>query len=172
MPVGSPFAFLKVNQCVQATNPATILDLGIGYGMNGAGIRNWYSMDCEVVGVEIFPAYRNAMWGCYNEVVISDIKSYLATCKKFDMVIMTDVIEHFTAAEGKDILRLIKNVAAKSAVVSTPLEWFDQGAVHGNPYEKHKSHWSAMAFDQNGFGIVDMELNLGHDMLIAEYVAK
>ena len=77
MPYGSPDVFIKVQQCIWATKPDIILDLGIGYGMNGAGIRNWYSRTCELIGVEIFRNYDNPMWRLYDKVLWIDIEELL-----------------------------------------------------------------------------------------------
>jgi hypothetical protein len=173
MPVGSSYAFIKVNNCVLSTNPDSILDLGIGYGMNGAGIRNWYSMGCYITGVEVFEQYRNAMWGCYDRVVIDDIINYLKVCSEYDMVIMTDVLEHFTKEDGVKVLDMISKAAIKNAVITTPAVWFEQGHVHGNMYEEHKSIWTVDDLKSLGWGIVSDGYNeFGHQMIIADYVKK
>ena len=178
MPIGSHSCFIRVNLCVLATNPQTILDLGIGYGMNGAGIRNWYSKDVHITGIEGFEKYRNPMWDLYTEVLIRDIRDFLQYCVAFeefyDMVIMTDVLEHFTKEEGIEILKMIAFITKKAAVVSTPAIWFDQEAVNENELERHHCVWSVDEFKEQGWGIVQdgSPDYLGHQMIIADKIIR
>lgn len=173
MPVGSIATFPRVILCVLATNPKSILDLGIGYGANAAGIRNWYSLDVEIMGVEGFEQYETGMWNLYNDIVIDDIEHYLRTCnRKFDMVLMTDVLEHFDKEKGKEILKLIESVTLKAAVVTTPAVWFDQEAVNGNELERHHCLWTVEDFQEAGWGIVHdgSPDYLGHQMIISDHI--
>ena len=177
MPIGSFSAFGKVIQGVLASNPKSVLDLGIGFGMNGAGVRNWLDLGVEpfktkLVGVEVFENYWNATWDLYDKVHITDIVSYLAACDKFDTIIMTDVIEHFTKEEGVKVLEMMKEVCNVSCIVSTPAIWIEQGAAYGNEHETHRSIWTIEDFKEVGFGIVmDGEVdNYGHRMIVADYI--
>lgn len=181
MPIGSFSAFGKVIQGVLASNPKTILDLGIGFGMNGAGVRNWLDLGIEpfktkLVGVEVFPDYGNATWDLYDHVHINDIKTELEYCVmmgiKYDTIIMTDVIEHFTKEEGLLVLNMMKEVCNVSCIVSTPGIWIEQGAAYGNDHETHRSLWTVEDFKGAGFGIVmDGSLdNYGHMMIVADYI--
>ena len=172
MPVGSWPIYPKVIQSVLATNPQTILDLGIGYGMNGAGIRNWYNNECELIGVEGFGGYKNPMWEMYNDVIVNDIErtlsNYIAFEQFFDMVIMTDVLEHFDKLDGKMIIEMILFITKKSALITTPGVWFEQGPENGNEYERHRSLWTVTELKEMGFGIVSTD----HNMIVADMIKK
>lgn len=182
MPIGSLSVFPRIISSVLSTNPKTILDLGIGFGANGAGIRNWYGLgvwpqpNIHITGIEIFEQYENPVWDLYDEIVIQEIEVFLRLCieykKTFDMVIMTDVLEHFPKDKGFEILKLISLVANKAAVVSTPAVFFEQGAAYGNEYERHLSYWMTSDFIHAGWGIVQDEKPdfLGHQMLIADFI--
>lgn len=185
MPVGSLHIYPTVIKAVLATQPLTILDLGIGKGMNGAGIRNWYSIEAVLIGVEGYEEYENPLWGAsYDAVfrmeIINSLEALIShkllpECMYpngvFDMVIMTDVLEHFTKKDGVKVLNLIKKVAGKSALITTPYEFFEQ--QHENPYEAHKSHWTVKELAALGF--MPVEYNgpeYGPKMIVAEYIAK
>ena len=175
MPVGSISAFAPVVQSVLATNPKSILDLGIGNGMNGAGIYNWYSKECVIEGVEVFRDYDSLLWYVYHEVYEADIFQFLSdTERTWDMVIMTDVLEHFPKEKGREVLKLIEKVTLKAAVVTTPAVWFEQGPVNGNPFEEHHCLWTVEDFQKEGWGIVESGAPdwLGHQMIIADYIVK
>ena len=68
-------SFRDIMRHVLMNNPKSILDLGIGHGINGAGIRNWLNVgvksnykDTTVIGVEGFKDYESPLWGCYDIV--------------------------------------------------------------------------------------------------------
>ena len=179
MPIGSFSAFGKVIQGVLASTPKSVLDLGIGFGMNGAGVRNWLDLGIEpfktkLVGVEVFENYGNATWDLYDKVHLMDIRDYLKDCEAFDTIIMTDVIEHFTKEEGIEVLEMMKAKCKVSCIVSTPGVWIEQGAYQGNEHETHRSLWTVEDFKGLGFGIVmDGSLDqFGHMMIVADYIKK
>lgn len=174
MPIGSLSVYPEIIRLVLLNNPKSILDLGIGYGMNGAGIRNWYSKDVELVGVEGWPSYMNPMWDMYSTIHIAKIEDYIKTDKKFDFIIMTDVIEHFALLDGiKVIERLKEMLNPKGAlIISTPAIEIEQGAWGGNELETHRSVWDGLTF--NGVGMTVIRgaepCKYGHLMYIAEYI--
>ena len=185
MPIGSFSCFGKIVQSILATNPKSVLDLGIGFGMNGAAVRNWLDLgtkeahggkwSIKLEGVEAFEKYRNPAWDLYDKVHVSEIRKFLdKTGQTWDLIIMTDVIEHFFKAEGEALLEQLKGRCNKAVVVSTPAVWAPQGAVYGNELETHRSVWSKHDFVHCGYGIVkDGDVDeFGHRMLIADYVRK
>lgn len=184
MPIGSFSCFGKIIQSILATNPKSVLDLGIGFGMNGAAVRNWLDLgtkeahggkwSIKLEGVEAFEKYRNPTWDLYDKVHVCDIREFIDKTDRFDLILMTDVIEHFHKAEGEWILNKLKDRCKKAVVVSTPAVWAEQNAVYGNEYERHKSHWTINDFRNMGYGIVkngDRD-EFGHRMIIADYVRK
>ena len=183
MPIGSFSVVPHIVKGLLSTAPTSVLDLGIGFGMNGCVVRNWLDhgmapYNTILVGVEVFPEYQSPAWDMYDTVAITDIESYLNQCitngRKFDMVIMTDVIEHFTKEDGTRVLKLCKEVCNKAVMVSTPAIFIEQGAYAGNEHEKHLSHWTIEDFAALGFGIVKdgRPDNFGHQMLVVDYIKK
>ena len=148
MPVGS-FEVLPDIICeVDKKRPLSVLDIGIGNGLNGASIRNYFP-DISIKGIEGFENYRNCMWGCYNEVQVIDFRDYVPH-ETFDCIIMTDVLEHFEKEEGFKILDKIKSMLAPNgiALISTPAVWIEQGAYGGNELETHRSLWALEDFEE------------------------
>ena len=150
MPIGSYSAFADIICELIHHRPTKILDLGVGFGINGAGIRNWLgngvnSPELHITGVEGWPNYKSPLWGCYDVLHVMPIQQFIAeTDETYDAVIMTDVIEHFDKDEGVRILKAAHALLNKNGVlyVSTPSIWSEQGAVHGNELERHRSKWS------------------------------
>lgn len=173
MPVGSLSVYPEIVRLVLLNNPKRILDLGIGNGMNGAGIRNWYGWEAELIGVEGFEQYCNGMWDVYSKVIVTDIKDYIKQDEKFDFIVMSDVIEHFMMEDAINVISRLKEMLTPKGVllITTPAIWFEQGAYMGNEFERHRSFWTKENFEELGFAIIGTDpCNYGHKMLIAEFL--
>jgi 2-polyprenyl-3-methyl-5-hydroxy-6-metoxy-1,4-benzoquinol methylase len=64
---------------------------------------------------------------------------------RYDLVLMIDVLEHFDRDDGFASLRKATSVGAE-VLISTPRRPRPQGAVKGNPFERHRSRWTAADF--------------------------
>lgn len=150
MPVGHAGIALPLVEFVQRTQPKSVLDLGIGYGMTGAILRNYFGAHpstgaiwplhtgngFRIHGVEVFPAYRNPLWDLYNEVVIGRIEDWLHLCQMVDLVVCNDVFEHLPKAIGREILK-----RSPKAFVGV-CQVMGQDTVYGNPHEAHTTAWT------------------------------
>lgn len=103
---------------------AKLLDFGCGWGhclmsLWCAGFRN-------IIGVELDPEMvRIASECCKGRATIhcADGRDFLRDKKEvFDLVVCNDVLEHFTASEAEDVLRLIYEalVPGGTVVIRTP----------------------------------------------------
>ena len=100
-------------------------------------------INAKITGVEIWKNYRNQKWECYDEIVIEDIRDYLKKVKKkYDIVLLIDVLEHFSQEDGIQVLKSLIKITKKLLVVSTPVRKYPQGSWRGNPHEEHKYIWS------------------------------
>jgi len=182
MPIGALSTIVPVTRSVLLTQAKSVLDLGIGFGINGAAVRNWKDAGVEpfetrLVGVEGFPQYRTAVWDLYDEIHEMTIQQYLKTkTEKFDAILMTDVIEHFDKEEALLVISRMKDLLNRRGVIVivTPAIWINQGAYRGNELETHKSLWTPDDFRALGFAIIqDGSLDpYGYRMIVAEYLYK
>lgn len=192
MPIGSYALTYNIAHEIWKRKPARVLDLGIGFGMQGALVRQYVDQGIHpwkayLVGVEGFEGYRNPVWELYDTVHVHDIASFITHASKnmldwendpeytiapFDMIIMTDVIEHFEKEEGfqisKDLMKLLN--PGGTILIGTPGIFQEQGAAYGNEYERHRSAWSAFDFPP-GYEIIqdgspDKD---GHQMILVKY---
>lgn len=162
MPIGCFSLIPHVTHHLVTHQPQRILDLGAGFGMYGAVVRQWLDLGVTpaksfLVGVEAWAAYRSPLWDLYNLMIVDSIQNYLRSCtQRFDCVIMNDVIEHFEKEEGGRVLDRLRDIleAHGSLLVGTPGIFGEQGAVYGNEYERHRSLWTAADFLARGFRIV------------------
>ena len=146
----------------------TVLDLGIGNGVNACILKN-YKRNWIVDGVEYFENYRNPMWDVYSNVEIADILN-LDYSKKYHYVIMTDVIEHFHLEDALKLMDDLKKLVKPggSLYISTPAIFMEQGVFEGNEKECHlclieKEHYLDRGYTLIKDGSVD---TFGHLMLL------
>lgn len=90
----------------------------------------------------------------YNRIIIGDIFDVLPNLRKFDVAIVSDVIEHFSKEKG---LKLIRELFCHvdNVIISTPFGFFPKtsGSITINSHERHLSGWYPKDFQQ--FNIVE-----------------
>lgn len=118
-----------------------ILDVGSGDGrhrdIGGAG---YWSLDC---------------WPPAEPDYLVDLeKKGLPRNRKFDVILMVDLLEHLPKERGLEILAQAQRLAGRAVVVYTPLKWDDNrmayneqgGFYQGNDHVLHKSLWDLRDF--------------------------
>lgn len=152
------------------------MDIGIGNGMYGALVYNY----CETLmaqvplihGIEAWEQYKGPMWGCYDQIFVEDLLDYEFT-RQYDIIIMADVLEHFEAEVGMELLRSLKLALSPGGVIiiTTPAIFIEQGAHLGNIFETHRSLFKPTMFEAMNYIPVRPpgETLLGEKMLIYKY---
>ncbi|WP_164101045.1 methyltransferase domain-containing protein [Candidatus Laterigemmans baculatus] len=162
MPIGSYMAIPTIARELIDRQPATILDLGMGFGMLGAAVRQWVDLGTKpwrtfLTGVEVWSEYRNPVWELYDLIYLRDIREHLRSDSRlYEMVLLGDVIEHFEQQDASDVLASIERRLAPGgcSLVITPAREMVQGPAHGNPYETHRSVWTAERLRQHGYEVL------------------
>lgn len=140
-------------ELVRKLNPASILDVGVGFGRWGILFREFleiwersnYNGDWKVTidGVEIFEPYiKDYHKYFYSNIFIQDALEFLKlTDKKYDLIHFGDVIEHLTKNEGEEMIEIAME-KAKYVLINIPIgkNW-PQDGTPDNLYEAHKSVW-------------------------------
>lgn len=143
---------------VQITKPDSVLDIGVGFGKYGFLCREylelWDGRDIyddwqhRIDGIEIFEKYITPAHNhIYDNIYIGDALSVLPRLNtRYDLILLIDVIEHFTIEDG---LRLLEMCAtrSKACIVSTPLNASSQGNCFDNNHETHRSQWNWQHFE-------------------------
>ncbi len=144
-----------VEMAERQQGPLRILDCGIGNGRYGVLIRDTLDVFHQrehwrntIDGIESFSAYitpvHRYVYSSIREANIVDVLPSM-TDNEYDLALMIDVIEHFDRSRGDEVLHQLTRVA-KVCVIATPQSFFEQGEVHGNAAEVHRSVWSEAAF--------------------------
>jgi hypothetical protein len=156
MPHSWHFPMTPVIDRVVRLQPRSVMDVGVGFGKWGLLIREaldfsqarlerteWHT---RIEGVEVFP-YRSPLheW-VYDEIIWADVLEVQDSIKDFDLVLMSDVIEHIEKPAAARLLRgLVER--NRNVIVSTPLDYFTQD-IADNDHEHHVSHWTRGDFDE------------------------
>jgi cyclopropane fatty-acyl-phospholipid synthase-like methyltransferase len=140
--------------------PGTVMDVGPGWGKYGLMAREYLPALRVLSALEVPEGRKDIQEAIYDIVITADVRELEAAFwldLPFDLVMMIDVIEHFTEEDGHRILDEILASDAK-VLVSTPKEWFDQiedAERLGNPHERHLSLWTWEMLIQHGTVLVD-----------------
>ncbi|BCV20785.1 glycosyltransferase family 4 protein [Moorella sp. Hama-1] len=137
---------------IQLYKPASILDIGIGFGKYGVLIRDMLEIPLEryhknqwqvkIDGIEAFSDYRNPLHQyCYDQVYYDDVMNVIHNLPCYDIIMLIDVLEHFEKEEGFNLISSLLKYTAKCLIISTPLYPDVQKEYMGNRHEKHKSRW-------------------------------
>jgi ubiquinone/menaquinone biosynthesis C-methylase UbiE len=142
--------------------PQSVLDIGLGNGKYGFLSReyltfwgNRYSDGQSrptIDGIEVFPEYIQKIHEeIYDHVYVGNALDILPALPEnsYDLILLIDVLEHFSIEEGEIIVAECKRVA-KTTLISTPIEMEQQGAAFGNRFETHLSNWTNQMLKQSG----------------------
>ena len=128
----------------------SVLNIGVGFGKFGFLAREYtdvrlgryFNWKTRIDGIEIFEKYITQLQReIYDNIYIGDAIDILPTLGRYDMIICSDVLEHFSKQDGTVLLDLIKD-RCKFAMIVTPVTVLHQEALYNNEHERHISAWS------------------------------
>tara|TARA_B100000959_G_C14971093_1_gene619742 strand:- start:329 stop:901 length:573 start_codon:yes stop_codon:yes gene_type:complete len=156
---------------METTQPQSVLDVGVGFGqygflartnlehinlfeVNGAKARKRSKEEWRVIidGIEGFAPYITPVHEyAYNNILIGDALELLPKLEsQYDLILAIDILEHFDKEHGLTFLSMIKQLATKHVLLSTPKDFIEQHE-EANPYEDHRSHWVENELLDTGF---------------------
>jgi hypothetical protein len=162
MPSSRPNTIPTVVHIVKQLQPASILDVGVGFGKWGHLFREYTDIVAaehnpkrykrkhwrvRIDGIEGHPAYLTPLHRfLYNEIFIGDARRIVRQIPHYDLIFLGDIIEHFTKRDGLWLLQRCIAKATKAVVISTPRHETLQPDLCGNELERHRSIWSESDF--------------------------
>jgi hypothetical protein len=132
--------------------PASVMDVGCGYGKWGflvrealdfvGGRHTQHDRSVRIDGIDAYPVESPLLDWVYDSVTTGEVMD--EEISGYDLVVMGDVIEHIPKRQGREIVDelLARN---RCVLVNTPREFFQQ-EILDNPYETHRSFWTAKDF--------------------------
>jgi hypothetical protein len=128
-----------------------VLDVGVGFGKLGFLIREYLEArngrlskkqwKIELIGVEIHRPYISIVQNTlYDKIVYGHIAEKLSSLGKFDVAVLSDILEHMEKQEGHALLERLQK-QSKYILVALPYGWKEQKSIGKNKHEEHKSGW-------------------------------
>jgi hypothetical protein len=146
MPSSYADSFAPIVHTLIGLDPKSVLDVGPGWGKYGLACREYLPALERLMAVEVPEGRLCTQDTIYDQVYTGDVRLFGNSefWRRFDLVLLIDVIEHMPLDEGKALLSGIAR-AGVQALVSTPRVFFEQH-VPGNPHEAHLCVWGAGDF--------------------------
>jgi len=160
MPTSHKYQINEIMELIVLTNPKKILDIGIGFGKYGylsreyldigvgGGDEDYNFNKSQIDGIEVFAEYITPLHNMiYNHIYNKNALEVLPALKmKYDLILVIDVLEHFTYDDGMKILEECKK-AGRNVIISTPKDIGDQDDIFDNPFETHRFQWKKKHFN-------------------------
>ncbi len=133
---------------IMKEKPKTILDVGCGFGRYGFLCREYldiwdssYEYDeyrVQIDAIEIFNTYLGALQqSIYDSIYRMDATEIPWNLGEYDLIILSDVLEHMNPRVAMDVLDHAKKMAGL-VYVKTPNTDRAQENTYGNEHERHK----------------------------------
>lgn len=130
--------------------PRSVLDVGCGCGKWGVLLREYLDPSAaagqaprrvRIDAVEGYGGYIGPLHQIvYDRVIVGRAPAILVGLGRYDLVMAVDMLEHFDRADGAEFVAHCRRLGA--VLLTTPASPIEQGAVHGNELERHRSAWS------------------------------
>lgn len=162
MPSSRPNAIPTTVHVVRQLDPASILDVGVGFGKWGLLFREYTDIRASeadshryrkeawkvrIDGIEGFPRYLTPVHEyVYDRVHIGLVQDLVDGLEDYDVVHVGDMIEHLPKAQGLQILEKLLQRSRKALIVSTPKYDTHQADSVANDLERHRSVWTKADF--------------------------
>ncbi|HTX87626.1 MAG TPA: hypothetical protein VMC08_01465 [Bacteroidales bacterium] len=161
MPSSHPYQLNEIMELVRLTDPRRMLDIGTGFGKYGFLSREYLELwdgrekygewERQIDGIEAFEPYLTPVHRyIYSKIFTGEASAILEKLDPgYDLVLMIDVLEHFTREDGIRILERCGRIS-RNILVSVPLTVTPQESAFGNPFEQHRSQWVRKDFESLG----------------------
>lgn len=118
----------------------TILDVGVRDAFVMKMIRH-LGFEGESIGIDIFipNLLKSEVKKAYNHLVACDARRTPFKGRSVDVVLMFEVIEHMAKHEAIKAIESVEHIAKRYILISSPIGYFPQSELYGNPWEKHES---------------------------------
>ena len=150
---------------LQATQPKTVLDIGVGFGKIGLLIREYLEAwmdkttpdkwDIYIEGIEIYENYHKDSFQqiIYNKIIYCnamDFKEYPSK-DKFDLITCFDMVEHLKEDDSINLINYLRQKSSNVLLsVPTGKGWL-RNQYGENKYEAHLSEWNTSDLNKLGF---------------------
>lgn len=161
VPTSVPYCQPVIANIARQIRPASVLDVGVGFGKYGFLFREftdiWDATDLvtlqkehwrtRIDGIEATRAYLTPVHDfIYDRVYVGNATEVIDRLGCYDIIMMGDCLEHFEKSDGEALVTKLYERANHSVILTFPELCSERRHVRGNPYEDHASRWSKKDF--------------------------
>ncbi len=159
MPTSHLLQLNEIVQLIYLSKPRSLLDVGVGFGKYGVLAREYLELwdgrgkykewTRRIDGVEIFEEYLTPLHDyIYDNIYLGNALDIIPGLDAtYDLILLIDVLEHFTHDEGLMLLEACRD-KSRNFLVSTPKDIGMQEDAFDNPHEAHKFQWQKQHFEK------------------------
>lgn len=152
MPSSQYYQLNEILEIIMHLRPSSVLDIGPGFGKYGFLCREYLELwdgrnvygdwQCRIDCIEVFEKYITPIHKeIYSTVCTGNALDLVSTLSgSYDLVLMVDVLEHFSYEEGCRLLEACREKAAH-ILIASPKSVNPQEEAFRNPFEKHRFEW-------------------------------
>jgi len=157
MPTSHLYQLNEILELIFYTNPSSLLDIGIGFGKYGFLSREYLELwdgrekyndwTRSIDGIEAYEKYITPIHKLiYDNIYIGNALDIIPKLyKRYDLILIIDVMEHFTYEDGKHLLALCEE-KGRNVIISTPRDIGIQENAFDNEFETHRFQWDKKYF--------------------------
>jgi SAM-dependent methyltransferase len=145
---------------LQDTECKVAADIGCGSG----SLLSVFKSRLTTVGIDAHPAVIEAAKAAntHSHYIVADVlqnrlddilSAHNFNGRKFDLVTLLGVIEHFPKKLGFDLLERCERLTSKYIMLETPNGFVEQGPEFGNEFQRHLSGWFPHDFEGLGYKV-------------------
>ena len=146
MPTSEHWQIPRVCDVLTAEKPASVLDVGAGYGKYGLLAREFGGAS-RVDAIDANPP----RFDVYDHVYLGDLRQIdtllPGDAPRYDLAMFIDVIEHLEKPDAWSFLAKLTR-RAKRVLITTPFGFRPQ-ELAGMPWETHRSGWYPWEFGRD-----------------------
>jgi SAM-dependent methyltransferase len=156
--LGIPTAYDYIKTTLENSKCGLTLDVGCG----GYSHLSRFRPQITTVGLDVFPEAieKSKTNGSHDHYILGDILTEPAEQllsnvggRKFDLVLLYDVIEHLPKGRGYELLEKCEQLTSKYVLLQTPNGFLEQGPEFGNEHQRHLSGWFSEDFEGLGYKV-------------------
>jgi hypothetical protein len=146
----------ELEKLLKHGNFETLLDVGCGHD---SPIRYVRGLDRLIkTGIDGYqPSIDVSKSNSIHDFYIkSELIEYpkINPLKTFDVVLISDVIEHFEKDKALELIDAYEALATKMIILFTPNGFLPQGELMSNPWQVHRSGFKSDFFKDRGYNLI------------------
>jgi hypothetical protein len=128
------------------------LDIGCGESspLSSLRTRGFRSAGLDMSLARLEVSRQRAL---HDEYILGDVRKGTFE-HRFDVVVMSNVIEHLSREDGMGLLQRVESLAARLVYIETPNGFREQPDLDGDPAQRHLSGWFPHDFEGRGYTVL------------------